>query len=285
MSRPTRIRRAAAEHRCVARRPRPVAAGAATDPVERRAGGATDVASSRRLAVAHPTPCRWNRAPRSHSRSACQWISADRLVGDQRMAEEQPDQRRSVSGRRRSTRLVLRSGASVLALVDRDAQAVRLVADVDRVPAVHADERRDEELLVHRRAANGARRRRRSRAAGWSVYRCRSPNVLWTSTTTTRSVPSFVAAEEEAGRVEDVAEDPQVRDEGHAPAVRVSPVGAQMRPDVGRRGRAPGSGRWSASRKATTARPVAAEQPRAGDRPRRARRGRARRTRRRARGA
>ena len=50
----------------------------------RRAVGAAGRAAS---------PWRWNRAPRSHSRRACQWISADRPLGHERVADEHPEQR------------------------------------------------------------------------------------------------------------------------------------------------------------------------------------------------
>ena len=66
-----------------------------------------------------------------------------------------------------------------------------------------------------------------------SVYRWRSPNVLWTSTIDDPQVAVRVAAQVEARRVEHVAERPQVRHEGHAPARGVLALGPQVRADVG----------------------------------------------------
>ena len=94
--------------------------------------------------------CRWNRAPRSHSRRACQWIRpivlwvtngcrtsirSDHPVGQAPPSEVQ-------------ARVQQQPVARVL--VDRDPQPRRLVADPDRVAAGHLDERRDVERLVHR---------------------------------------------------------------------------------------------------------------------------------------
>ena len=42
------------------------------------------------LVLPRPRPWRWKRTPRRHRRRACQWMSADRLLGGQRMAQQHP---------------------------------------------------------------------------------------------------------------------------------------------------------------------------------------------------
>ena len=95
--------------------------------------------------------------------------------------------------------------------------------------------------------------------------------------------PARVPAQVEAGRVEDVAEDAEVGDEGDLPAGRVQALRAQVVVDAPRAGRVP-AGRGDRRRGTTSRfrrlRLIEPEPPR---RPRRARRGRARRRRRRAR--
>ena len=137
-SSPTRIRWAAREH------------DPARDPVDSRERGDADAAALDGLAahrvaswgcgwgsVGRPpdgraaSPCRWNRAPRSQSRSACQWISpiVRWVTSGWRSSIRSRD--RSVSGRRAQDEARREDRLTVLALVDRDRQAVRVVADVD----------------------------------------------------------------------------------------------------------------------------------------------------------
>ena len=81
----------------------------------------------------HAAPWRKNGAPRSHSRRACQWIRPIVLLGHQRVRAGA-----SGAGRGRSSRQAPQDQAraeqrlAVLAHVDRDAQAGRLVPDVHR---------------------------------------------------------------------------------------------------------------------------------------------------------
>ena len=101
-------------------------------------------------------------------------------------------------------------------LVDGDAQPRRLVADPDRVAAGHLDERRDVERLVHRvdegRSRPAVPRRRVQVPLAVRVVDLDDDDP---------QVAGRVPAQEEAGRVEDVAQDPEVGHERDLPAVRV----------------------------------------------------------------
>ena len=159
--------------------------------------------------------CRWKRAPRSQSRRACQWMS--------------PMVVWVTNGWRRSSRSTIRSRqappdqveagveqeAVAGILVDGDAQPGRLVADPDRVAAGHLDERRDVEGLVHR--VDQGRRIRRAEQAVEVPLTVRVVHLDDDGPEVAGRIP----AQEEAGRVEGIADDPEVRDEGHLPARRV----------------------------------------------------------------
>ena len=68
-------------------------------------------------------PCRWKGMPRRHRWRACQWISAIVRWVMNGWRRSIRTIIRSVSGRRRRTRLVASSGRIALSLVDADAQA------------------------------------------------------------------------------------------------------------------------------------------------------------------
>ena len=124
--------------------------------------------------------CRWNRAPRSHSRSACQWIRPIvRCVTNGCRTSIRSDHPVG-QGPPREVKARVQQQPVARVLVDRDPQARCLVADPDRVAAGHLDEGRDVERLVHR---IDQRRSPSDRHPG-GVYRWRSPCVLWTSTIT-----------------------------------------------------------------------------------------------------
>ena len=140
------------------RRPAPIRRARAESPArdrpKRPRGG--HVPSSCDLRVDHRAratrPCRWNGIPRRHRCRACQWMRAIVLWVMNGWRRSIRTTIRSVSGRRRRTRLVARSGTSPCRSLMRDAQAAGVVVDVDRVAALHVDERRDVERLRHRRA-------------------------------------------------------------------------------------------------------------------------------------
>ena len=148
---------------------RSAAAVAIRQAIRDRMGSAKPggVADGRRCGHRVASPCRWNRAPRSHSRRACQWIMP--IVRWLTIGWRTSMRRTIRSDRRRRvrSRLVCRRRPSVLGFVDRDPETGRLVADPDRVAPGHLDERRDVERLVHRvHEGAGASRRRGARTGG-----------------------------------------------------------------------------------------------------------------------
>ena len=123
--------------------------------------------------------------PGATAASACTWMSAMVRWVMSGWRSSRRSTIRSLRRRRREHEAGGDDGGVVLALVDRDPQARRVVLHVHGVAALHVDERRDVEVLVHRgdeRAVRAPRGRR--------VYRCRSRCVLCTSTTTTRKSPA-----------------------------------------------------------------------------------------------
>ena len=132
------------------------------------------------------------------------------------------------SGRRRRSIVAVSRCSPSWRLDDGDPQPVGLVADLDLVTGVHADERRYVERLVHRcHEPTAPLRSSCAPRSATSGYRWRSPWVLWTSITTATSWPAASSAQVEARRVEDVAQHAQVGDQRHAQSAGSRPVAAQ----------------------------------------------------------
>ena len=139
-------------------------------------------------------------------------------------------------------------------LVDRDAQAGGILPDAHDVLPFHLDERRDVEVLLHRRNVRGSPALRLERVE------MAFPVGIVDLDDDEPELALRVAAQEEAGRVEDVAEDPQVGDERDAPAGRVHALVAEMLPDGG--GQVVSGGiEMIAIPEAQDVRPVATHQP------------------------
>ena len=81
---------------------------------------------------------RWKWAPRSHSRSACQWMRAVVRCGRNGWRSDQPKQVPVGQPPPRQVQAGVQLEALGLALVDRDPQPRRLVADPHLVAAVQA---------------------------------------------------------------------------------------------------------------------------------------------------
>ena len=144
------------------RRPGPPARPGAPAGNRATRGGTGRGEGPARAAHRATSRCRRNRAPRSHSRSACQWMRA--IVRWGRNGWRRSSRGQVPVGQRPPGQVQARVELEALGLVlvDRDAQPRRLVADPDLVAATHLDERRDVERLVHR----GHERRRAVRRAG-----------------------------------------------------------------------------------------------------------------------
>ena len=161
----------------------------------------------------------------------------DRLVAHRRVADEDPQQ--VAIGQRSAPQHEARAQQrpAVRSFVDADAQAAGIVADRDDVPADHADERRHVERLVHRTAeSNAARPLRLAKRVEVAL----SVGVVDLDDDDAERAVG-VSTEVEAGRVEDIAKDSQVRHQGHLPAGRIDALGAKVTAEVGvevcRRGR------------------------------------------------
>ena len=188
------------------------------------------------------SPCRWNRAPRSHSRSACQWIMPMVLWLASGWRSSIRRTIRSDSRRRRQVQARVQQQPVVLRLVDRDPQPRGLVADAHRVPPGHLDERRDVERLVHR-----VHEGRRVRVAAEHVQVSLAVGVVDLDDHDLQ-VARAVPAQEEAGRVEHVAEASKVGHERDLPAVGVDAFAAQAASITDARTSCDGGTRWSSSR-------------------------------------
>ena len=199
-------------------------------------GSDADRAARRDGTCGHRTTSRWrwNRAPRSHRRSACQWIISVVLWVTSGCRRTIRTRFRSVNGRRTRSRLACRtrpSGCSWLMVIR---SRVRLVADPDGVGAVRFHERRDVERLPHRsleRRGPVTRPQRVEMALAMGVVDLHDHDPE-------RALR--VTAEVEAGRVEHVAEHARVRDERDLPSAGVLAVRPKVleerRPQI-RRGR------------------------------------------------